>query len=76
MTNMENDKQLKNEIEKFWGDIKAMEEQLSYERQNYAKILKDGMGKNMVEYINNPPKPNRWKGIKLKLKRWWNYHIK
>ena len=69
---MDNNGDLKKEIEQFWGDIKAMQEQLSYERQNYANVLKNGMGKDMVEYINNPPKPNRWKGFKLKLKRWWN----
>lgn len=70
------DRDLKNEIEKFWGDVKATEEQLFYERENYAKILKNGMGENIVNYINNPPKPNKWKGFKIKLKRWWNNHSK
>ena len=23
------------------------------------------------KYLNNPPKPNYWKGFKMKLKRWW-----
>jgi hypothetical protein len=68
---MENNCHLEGEIKGFWGDIKATEEQLSYQRQNYAKMLKNGLGEDIIEHLNNPPKPNRWKGLKMRLRRWW-----
>jgi len=68
---MDNQRHLEGEIKGFWGDIKATEEVLSYERQNYAKTLKNGLGEDIIEYLNNPPKPNRWKGFKMRIKRWY-----
>ena len=68
---MENNNHLQGEINGFWGDIKATEEQLSYERQNYARRLKNGLGEDIINYLDNPPKPNYWKGIKMKFLRWY-----
>ena len=68
---MENNSHLQGEINGFWGDLKATEEILSYERKNYAERLKNGLGESMINYINNPPKPNKWKGLKMKFLRWW-----
>lgn len=67
-----NNAHLEGEIKGFYGDLKATQETLSYERENLAKTLKNGLGEAMIEYLNNPPKPNRWKGLKMKIKRWWN----
>lgn len=67
-----NDKHLEGEINAFYGDIKATEELLSYERENLAKTLKNWLGEDIKNYINNPPKPNYWEGFKIKFKRWWN----
>lgn len=66
------DNHLDNEIKGFWGDIKATEEKLSYDRENYARRLKNGLGDDIKAYLNNPPKPNYWKGLKMKIKRWFN----
>jgi hypothetical protein len=62
---------LEGEIQAFYGDIKATEDILSYERENYAKTLKNGLGNDIINHLNNPPKPNHWKGFKMRLKRWW-----
>jgi hypothetical protein len=68
---MDNNAHLEGEIKAFYGDIKATEEMLSYERQNLARTFKNGLGDEIHEYLTNPPKPNYWKGFKMKLKRWW-----
>ena len=60
---------LEGEIKAFYGDIKATEEILSYERENLARALKNGLGDDIINYLNNPQKPNKWKRFKLWLKR-------
>lgn len=67
-----NNAHLEGEINAFYGDLKATEEILSYERENLARALKNGLGEDIKEYLDNPPKPNYWKGFKMRLKRWWN----
>lgn len=67
---MTNSVHLQSEINGFWGDLKATEEQLSYEQQNYARRLKNGLGDDIINYLNKPPKPNIWKGFKMRFKRW------
>lgn len=62
---------LEREISGFWGDIKATEDKLSYDRQNYARTLKNGLGEDIINHLNNPPKPNYWKGLKTKIQRWY-----
>lgn len=62
---------LENEINGFYGDIKATEDILSYERENIARMLKNGLGDEIKSYLNNPPKPNYVNGIIIKLKRWF-----
>lgn len=66
---MDNDKHLQGEIDGFWGDIKATQEILSYERENLAKALKNGLGDNIKEYLTNPTKPSVWKRVKIKIKQ-------
>jgi hypothetical protein len=66
-----NNAHLEGEINAFYGDLKATEEILSYERENLARALKNGLGEDIKEYLDNPPKPNYWKGFKMRLKRWW-----
>lgn len=63
---------LEGEIKAFYGDIKATSDVLSYERENFAKTLKNGLGDEIKKYIDNPPKPNYWSGLKLRFRRWWN----
>ena len=41
------------EIKAFYGDLKATEEMLSYERENLARTLKNGFGDNIRNYIDN-----------------------
>lgn len=67
-----NDIHLEGEIKAFYGDLKATEDILSYERENLARRLKNGLGEEMKTYINNPPKTNYWIELKFKIKRWWN----
>jgi hypothetical protein len=66
-----NKQHLDGEIKAFYGDLKATEDILSHNRESLAKSLKNGLGEDFVNYLNNPPKPNYWKGLKLRLKRWW-----
>lgn len=66
-----NNKHLEGELKAFWGDRKATEDKLSYEQKNYARRLKNGLGDDIISYLNNPPKPNYIKGLIYKLKRWW-----
>lgn len=72
---MENNKHLESEINGFWGDIKATEEQLSYERQNYAKSLKNGLGEDIITYLTNPPKRTWWQRFKYRV-NYWRYKRK
>lgn len=72
MNMSDNNAHLRSEIEGFYGDLKATEETLSYQRENLAKAFKNGLGEDIKTYLNNPPKPNYWKGLKMKLNRWWN----
>ena len=51
--------QLNKEIDGFWGDKKESERELSYERNNYARRLKNGLGDDIINYLNNPPKPKK-----------------
>lgn len=67
-----NDIHLEGEIKAFYGDLKATEDILSYERENLARRLKNGLGEEMKTYINNPPKTNYLIELKFKIKRWWN----
>ena len=66
-----NDVHLEGEIKAFYGDLKATEDILSYERENLARTLKNGLGEQIKDYLDNPPKPNYWKGLKIRFKRWW-----
>ena len=68
----ENKAHLEGEIKGFYDNLKATEETLSYQRENLAKTLKNGAGEAMLSYLTNPPKPNKWKGFKIRFKRWWN----
>ena len=47
------DNNLEREINGFWGDIKATEDKLSYDRENYARTLKNGLGDDIINYLNN-----------------------
>lgn len=66
------DYHIENEINGFWGDIKATEEKLSYERETYARRLKNGLGDDIISYLETPPKISKWKKIKNKIKKWCN----
>lgn len=66
------DIRLESEIKGFYCDLKATEDILSYDRENIARMLKNGLGEEIKTYINNPPKPNYVKGYIMRLKRWWN----
>lgn len=68
---MENDKHLQGEIDGFWGDIKATQELLSYERESLAESLKNGLGDDIKKYLKNPPKVSKWKQIKMRIKHWF-----
>lgn len=70
-----NDIHLEGEIKAFYGDIKVTSDILSYERENFARTLKNGLGDDIKSYINNPPKPNYWMGMKIKINRWLKKHF-
>ena len=68
---MENNKHLQGEIDGFWGDIKATQELLSYERESFAKTLKNGLGDDIKNYLSKPPKISKWMELKMKIKCWF-----
>jgi hypothetical protein len=72
---MESDIHLKGEIDAFWGDIKATEEQLSYERQNYARTLKNGLGDDIIKQLNKPPKSKLVQKVKNRIYKFY-YKLK
>ena len=59
------------QIDAFYGDIKMIEQELSYEKENITRSLKNGLGEDILNTLNNKTKPNYWKGLKLKIKRWY-----
>ena len=63
---MENNNHLQGEIDGFWGDLKASKEQLSYEQQNYARKLKNGLGEEIISYLSKPENKSKWNVIKNK----------
>lgn len=67
-----NNVHLDGEIKAFYGDIKATQDVLSFQRENLARELKNGFGDEIKKHLNNPPKPNYFKGLKMKIKRWIN----
>lgn len=67
----ENNAHLNGEIRGFYSDLKATETTLANNQQNIARDFKNGLGEAMRNHLLNPPKPNRWYGLKLKLRRWW-----
>lgn len=63
---------LENEIRGLEADQTASMEYLSIQKEKLAKRLKNSEGEDMVKYLKNPPKPNRWKGFRMRVSRWWN----
>lgn len=55
-----NDAHLNGEIKAFWGDIAATQDKLLYERNDYARRLKNGLGEDIVRYLNTPIKNSSW----------------
>ena len=62
---------LKKEIQGLAGDIKAKEYALEADKYTFERKLLNGMGKQMIEKLNNPDKPNYKLAWKLKIARWF-----
>ena len=65
----ENNNELQREINAFWDDRKSMELQLSSEREKYARMIINGLGEDLIKSIETPPKQNKWRLFKNKIKR-------
>lgn len=68
MTNM--DFLLKKEIEKFKGEISSKDYAIEAEKYSFERQLKNGLGEEIINTLNNPPKSNLWTKIKLKYNKW------
>lgn len=66
----ENNAHLNGEIRGFYSDLESSKSTLASNQKNIAREFQNGLGKAMLEHLLNPPKPNRWYGLKLKIKRW------
>ena len=58
------------EINKLKGDIAAKDAAIEVEKYNFERLLKNGLGEEIINTLNKPPKQNWWKGLLLKFKRW------
>lgn len=47
------------EIERFWGDVKMSEGVLLSEKEKYATSLKNGVGDDFINHLDNPPPSKR-----------------
>lgn len=61
----------KKECEGLAKDIKAKEIAIEADKYTFEMKLRNGMGKHMMEKLNNPDKPSFWLSIKLKFARWF-----
>lgn len=68
--------ELNNELERFYGEKKMNEDILLSEREKFIKALKNGIGEELKEYLENPPKAIYQKSFKMKLKQYYNNLIK
>lgn len=61
---------LKKEIDKLNGEKNAANVAIESEKYMFERKLKNGLGHEIIEALNSPPKPNWWLGLKIKVKRW------
>lgn len=61
---------LKKEIDKLNSEKNAINATIESEKYIFERKLKDGLGREIIETLNSPPKPNWWLGLKVKIKRW------
>lgn len=60
----------KKEINNLKGDIIAKEAALEAEKYSFEQELKNGLGEEIKQTLNNPPKPSIWLKIKHKYLLW------
>lgn len=59
----------KKEVEVYKGEVAAREASIEASKYAFEVKMLNGMGDEMMEYLKNPPKPNRWLAIKIKWAR-------
>ena len=71
------DKSLKYENIKLQQEIELKNNAIEVEKLAFEQELKNGLGEEIKSYLQNPPKPNFWLAIKLKLQRLYlNFKMK
>lgn len=66
---MENEVEILREIKGLRDDEKSGMVTISAEKENFARSLKNGLGEAMIEYLNNPPRPNLWVRLKRRFRK-------
>ena len=64
------EKVIEDEIRGLKADIKAKEEAVAYEQEQFAKALKNGLGEQMINTLSKPSKISRFRAFKIKLAQW------
>lgn len=62
----------KKEVQGLANDIKAKENALEAEKYIFERKLRNGLGQEIINKLNNPEKPSLKLSFKLKIIRWFN----
>ena len=60
----------KQEIEKLKGEITAKDFTIEAEKYSFERKLKNGLGNEILNVLNNPPKPSFLTKLKIKYAKW------
>ena len=67
---MEKSSVLDSELNRYIGEKKASESHIIAEQEMYKNKILGGLGKEIEDYLDNPPKPKNKNKIITKIKRW------
>ncbi len=67
---MEKSSVLDSELNRYLGEKKASESHIIAEQETYKNKILGGLGKEIEDYLDNPPKPKAKNKIISKIKRW------
>lgn len=59
----------RKEVEAYKGEVVATQAAIEADKYAFETKLLNGMGKEIIEHLKNPPKPNKWLAFKLKWAR-------
>ena len=67
---MEKSSVLDSELNRYLGEKKVSESHIIAEQEMYKNKMLGGLGKEIEDYLDNPPKPKSKNNVITKIKRW------